>query len=341
MVVYVNAEGCSNACVHCSVIGHPPYGDFYSKKELLQIAQEWGPIWPHFEVTAHSEFPDILDPNIVGYESVSPIPTNGFGLAERDDYEELFSKMHDRGITGVSFTLHGLKKNHDRFASREGAFQTIMTAGRMAAEHNFSIHWNIFVDQRNTEDIPPLVDIGKREFGLKSFWFAAADPIVSPRGLHYEKIRPRLADAQRVLSNLDPAVVTGPLKNQTCEEFTEAALLKRWQEDPKPRDLMLPWEPKSWPPGPLFQNGIIMIESDRNVFFNPVCGEFIQIGMLSDGKEEIMRRIQSLSAPRYYNITAAQAKELLSEDDAKNLHGAIGSVRLKAINIALYGGYVN
>ncbi len=337
MVVYINAEGCSNACLHCSVLGHPPYGDFYSRQELLQIAREWGPIWPHYEVTAHSEFPDILSPEIVG-ESVSPLPTNGFGLAERDDYSELFIRMRDMGITGVSFTLHGLEEDHDRFVSRTGAFQTILKAGHRAAERDFSIHWNIFVDQKNPEDIPQLVEIGKRKFGLKSFWLTSADPIVSPRGFQYEKVRPRLTDARNVLRAIDPSLIAGPLKDQLSEDFTEAGLLKNWGEDPNPKDLRLPWEPESWPPGPTFQNAWIMIDSKRRVFFNPSCGELIQLGVLSDGREELMRKLRSVPAPQHYNITAAQTEDLLPIEDRNNLHGAIGSIRLKAIAFALYGG---
>lgn len=337
MIIYINAAGCPNACRHCSANGHPPYGGFYTSNELKEIASEWGTIWPHYEVTAHPEFPAIMDPQIIGEGSCAFPPTNGYGLAERDDYKEVFARLRYLGCRGISFTLHGLEEKHDWFVCRKEAFQTILKAGRRAADFGFAIHWNIFLDRCNSVDIPPLMELGKREFGLKSFTVGFADPNVSLRSWQYEKIRPRLGDVKELLQGLNPDSWTGWLKYQRLEDITESALLCKWEQDPDSKMLQSPWESPTWPPSPPFDNVVLRIDRNRQVFYDPACGELMRLGSLADGKDKILRRLQNAPEPPYRNISAAQARQFLPESDADLLHGEIGSVRLTAIAAAIFG----
>jgi len=333
MIIYINAAGCSNSCRHCAVNGGPPYGGFYSLDDMRAIASEWGPIVPYLESTAHPDFPEIMDPQIVG-EGNTILGTTGFGLAERDDYMAVFSRLREFGYTGIFFTLHGLEEKHDWFACRKGAFQTILEASGKAAEAGFRIMWSVFLDQRNLEDIPPLQVLGKQEFGIPSLSLEVPRHRVSHRMWQYEKLRPRLGDVKELLLGMDTEAWTGWLKDRPLDEFTESAWLNAWRKEPHSDEFMGRRDPKSWPQPPRFED-IIHIDVDGQVFLDPQCGELILIGRLSGGKDEIQRRIQQVATPPYSDMSPEEAQ--LPESDSELLHPHGHSVRCKAISAALYG----
>ncbi|MCE5324600.1 radical SAM protein [bacterium] len=331
MFIYVNAAGCPNACRHCGADGHPPYGGFYSVDELRSIADEWGPIVPYFEFTVHPQFPEILDPRIVG-EGWKLIPTNGFGLAEREDYKAVFERLRELGINEFSFTLHGLEDKHDWFVCRKGAFQTILKAGRRAAEEGFNVFWQVFLDQQNLDDIPHLIELGKREFGI-SCWLEVPRHSVSRRLWRYENIRPQLRDVKKLLDGLHTQDWLGPLKEKQLEELTESAWFRAWQQESHSEE----FGPRTWPQTAPFHH-VINIDNDRQVFLSHWCGESIHLGSLSDGKDEIMMCLEQVSAPAHYDLSPAQAK--LPPGGSELLHPNGFSVRCKAVSYMLYGDNV-
>jgi hypothetical protein len=121
MIVYVEAAGCTNACRHCGANGHPPYGAIYSIDELRKLVETWEPITSYYEPTAHPDFPEIISPQIVGYEG-EVLSTNGFGLARVENYSTVFDRLREFGYNMISCTLHGLEENHDWFVARKGAY---------------------------------------------------------------------------------------------------------------------------------------------------------------------------------------------------------------------------
>jgi MoaA/NifB/PqqE/SkfB family radical SAM enzyme len=147
MFVDINAAGCPNTCRHCAADGHLPYGELYSLDELRTIKNEWGPLTIRFEPTAHPDFPEIYQADIAS-EHGGWLVTNGFGLANRDDYPTVLAKMRTMGMHTIAFTLHGLKEHHDWFVCRAGAFDDILLATRRIWEAGFSINWQIFVDRK-------------------------------------------------------------------------------------------------------------------------------------------------------------------------------------------------
>lgn len=333
MIVYVNAAGCSNSCRHCAVGGGPPYGGFYSLGDLRAIASEWGPIVPYLEATAHPEFPEILDPRIVGEENTI-LATTGFGLAERDDYMAVFSRLREFGYDGIFCTLHGLEEKHDWFTCREGAFETILKASRRAAEAGFRIIWDVFLDRQNLEDIAPLQALAKQELGIPSLQLEVPRHRVSRRMWLYEKLRPRLDDVKQLLRAMDSETWTGWLRDRPLEELTESAWLNAWSEEPHSDEFFGRRDLKSWPQPPRFET-VINIDGNGQVFLDPQCGEPILLGQLSDGKGEILRRIKHVAAPPFSDMSPEDAK--LPECDSDLLHPHGHSVRCKAISAAVYG----
>jgi MoaA/NifB/PqqE/SkfB family radical SAM enzyme len=331
VIIYVNAAGCPNSCRHCSVSGEPPYGEFYSLDDMRTIAGEWGPIVPYLEPTAHPDFPEIMDPRIVG-EGSKILATTGSGLAECDDYTSVFDRLREFGYTDIFFTLHGLEEEHDWFVRRKGAFQAVLKASRRAAQAEFGIIWSVFLDQRNLEGVPLLQAFGAREFGLRSLYLEVPRHRVSHRMWLYEKLRPRLGDVKELLRAMDPETYRGWLKDRPLEELTESAWLSAWRRDPDSDEFQGRRDPKSWPEPPRFE---VIISIDRNgqVHLDPQCGEPILLGKLSDGRDEILRRIQHIAAPPFSDMSPAEAR--LPDSDSDLLHPHGHSVRCKAISAAI------
>lgn len=333
MLIYINAAGCANACRHCAVSGEPPYGGFYSLDELRSIVEEWGPVFPYLEQTAHPDFPEIVDPRIVG-EGNTILGTIGSGLAERDDYMAVFSRLRDFGYTDIFLTLHGLEEKHDWFVRRKGAFQTILKASRRAAEAGFWIIWTVFLDRRNLEDVPQLQALAKQEFGIPSLYLEVPRHRVSRRMWLYEELRPRLGDVQELLRGMDAETWRGWLTNRPLEELTESAWLDAWRREPNSDEFLGRRDLKSWPEPPRLET-IISIDRHGQVYLDPQCGELIPLGTLSDGKDEILKRLQHVPAPPFSDMLPAEAR--LPDSDCDLLHPHGHSVRCKAISAALYG----
>lgn len=330
MGLWVDAAGCTNACKHCYANGHPPYGNMYSLNELRQIVDEWGPVCIMCEPTVHPEFPEIMDPQLTGHEG-SWLPTNGFGLAQREDCASVFERLREFGFHSISVTLHGLEANHQRFVGgRKGAFKAIMSACRKAIEAGFGINCNVYLDRNNLGDMPSLLELVNREFGIVSR-VGIPDHRVGSRLYRYEKLRPSQPEVQEFLERCSGLEWKGSLKARPLEELTEAAWLEVWKREPDADDFK---DTLEWPLRASTKGVTLHLDAKRQVFFAPPYGEWIHIGLFSDGKSAILERLTHLTPPPYSQMLPMEAR--LPETDALLLHTGGRSVRSKAISAALF-----
>ena len=329
MFVDVFAAGCPNACRHCTVNGHPPDGGLYSLEELRAIAAEWEPIWVFHEPTAHPDFPETFCRDIQT-EHGGWLPTNGYGLARRQDYVTVLERLHCLGIETVAFTLHGLREHHDWFVCRDGAFDDIVLATRRVRDAGFLATWQIYLDRVGVDGIPSLVEMALQECGeqptLALVWHR-----VSPRLWRYEQIRPTYRDViDRDLLSLVDERSGRYLANP--ESLTAAAWLEKWRQSPDADGLRHPFEPPTWPPDVSFEGLTIHIHRDREVYLDPMCSPPIYLGHLSEGKDHLLGRLAELEAPPDADIDPDDIELLPSERE--RLHSAGYSVRYLAISKA-------
>jgi MoaA/NifB/PqqE/SkfB family radical SAM enzyme len=327
MYVYIDAAGCSDTCRHCSVDGHFPYGEFYSLAELRSIKNEWGPLVIYYEPTAHPNFPEIYHADIA-IENGGWLVTNGFGLACRDDYLSIFEKMHTLGITTIAFTLHGLQKHHDWFVCRPGAFDIIVLATKRAKEFGFSIKWQIYVDKLGIPDVPKFIELALKETEAVP---SLAIPFhrVGGRLRHYEKIRLTLEDVEKHQLH---KLIDDPGKNDLIEpeNLTSRAWLRKWADLPADNVFKHPFEPRSWPPQTSFPYLTMRIDRNRKVYMDPFCHAPIYLGIISEGKEMIVERLEKLPMPLYCDLMPVDVK--LSPDEQDQLHPCGYSFRYKEIS---------
>ena len=317
-------------CRHCAAGGKPPYGAHYSLAELRALRSEWGPLWPYHEASAHPEFPDIIGCDIVP-DGHTVLATNGFGLARRSDYKDVFKRIQGMGYGMVSFTLHGLHDRHDRFVARKGAFQDILTAGRKAKECGVGVHWNVYLDRQNLEEVPVLVEWAQREFAGFP-WISVPRHRVSRRLWRYEKLRPSADDLRRRLPrNLVPESAYLPLEQRPIEEFSEAAWLRVWQTHPDSDAFK---DPTPWPLQPPFESVVICMTREREVYLDSESALPIPLGPLSDGKETILQRLRQVPAPEGSCLRPEHAK--LPPEDRDLVHPNGFSVKCKAASYRLY-----
>ena len=331
MYVDIEAAGCTNTCRHCSVDGHLPYGDFFTLDELRALKQTWGPLTIRYEPTAYSDFPEVYDASI-SPEQGGWLVSNGFGLAQREDYRTVFEQLSKMGFHTIAFTLHGLKAHHDWFVCRAGAFDDIVLATQRAKAFGLQPNWQIYIDQLGAKDVPELVEMAEKACGIPP-QIAIPYHRVGGRLPHYEKIRPTLEDITKYQLH---TLVDDPDRNYIAEpeKLTAAAWLEKWRENPDSAELKHPYEPPTWPPDPAHPHLNLRIQRDRKVFLDPMCAAPIFLDHLSTGKDKIMARIAALKPPK--NVDLAPQDVHLSPDEQERLHPVGFSLRYAAISTYNY-----
>lgn len=329
MVIFIEVAGCTNTCRHCSANGHSPHGDFFTLDELRILRKDWGPLTIYYEPTACSTFPDVYDESIA-VEHGGWLVTNGFGLARREDYAEVFKKMSKIGIHTVAFTLHGLREHHDWFVCREGAFDDILLATRRVKAAGFQPNWQIYVDRKGIGDVSALVEIALRECDAAPQLGIPAHR-VGGRLWHFESIRPTLKDIYKWHIH---QLVDDPCRNALIdpESLTTATWTEKWKNGGEADEFKHIFEPRSWPPPLPYDRLAIYIQRDRKVFLDPMCSPPIYLGRLSEGRELLLGKIPSLLPPTHRNITPDEVK--FSPKEQEQLHPYGMSVRYKAISKA-------
>lgn len=329
MIVYIEAAGCPNICRHCAADGRRPYGAHFSLDELYTIREEWGLLTIYFEATAHPQFPEIFDPQL-SIPHGGHWPTNGFGLAQREDYAVLIERMYAVGLRTLHFTIHGLRDHHDWFVCRRGAFDDILLAGRRARAAGFQIGWQVYLDRENIAALPELVDMSVVETGSPP-WLDVPNHRVSRRLWRYEALRPRVGDIRQHPS---AESVFHQLRRQHPDALTAVAWLAKWAETPDVVQFRHPFEPPTWPPTEAFDNLTLYILRNRKVYLDPMCAPRVLLGDLSEGRAAIMLRLQTIAAPAYREIAPEQI--VLTPEERDELHPACFSVRYKAISKAVF-----
>lgn len=326
MYVDINTAGCTNSCRHCAIGGHFPFDKFYSLDELRSLKNEWSPLTIRFEPTTHPNFPEIYN-NDISVEHGGWLVTNGFGLAHRYDHQQVFSKMHAMGFTTIAFTLHGYQQHHDWFVRRQGAFNDIIMATRIAKMHEFNVNWQVFVDKKGLGDIYKLVSLAENEIGEQPSLTIPYNR-VGGRLWQYESIRLKLTDVKK--HQLD-TIIDDPKKNFLIfpERLTSIMWLQKWLENKDSDVFMHPYEPKHWPPDILYPSLSILINQTRKVFLDPMCSNPILLGDVSEGKAAILKKIQNLQLPEYSDLLPSAV--VLSHDEEEQLHPSGFSLRYKEI----------
>lgn len=149
--LYIRIHGmpCVNRCRHCWTYGSPG-GDFMDTRTVFRILEEAAEfrsltgmeVFPQFfqEPTIHPDFIKIVgrmwELGLTIGDS-SWVSTNGYGIARMSDGE--MERLAATGVEGIAFTVYGLRKTHDAFAERKGAWDDIRTAAGKCDE--FGIPW--------------------------------------------------------------------------------------------------------------------------------------------------------------------------------------------------------
>lgn len=327
MIVWIEAVSCTNGCRHCPLGSRPPHETFYTASELQRIAATWGPLAPLEDPTVHPEFPEVLDRSITS-SAMTYLGTNGTGIAQASNPEVLFDRLRTHGYEGLSFALHGLEYWHDWLVGREGAFQDVLEATRRASAAGFYVHWEVYLNRHNLEDIVPLAELARQILG-GSPYISLLNHRIHPYLQWYETLRPSLQQVREQL----PEEMIPERWGGSLEKLTEASWLREWENRSNEEAFKHPFEPAAWPLEPPFDNRCISITRDRQVFFNPLCAPPMLLGDLCEDNSILMKRLQQLSDP--YSDLRETWPHHLRDEDGDLLHAFGYSVRYKAISAAL------
>ncbi|MCE5239869.1 radical SAM protein [bacterium] len=325
MFTLIDAAGCTNCCRHCSAEGHPPYGAFFSLAEMVELVAEGWEIYPYYEASAHPEFPAILGPPICA-ETEEYVPTNGFGIARAPDPGAVLRQLRDYGRRFLSLTLHGTAEHHDWFVGRHGAYADIIEASRLGREHGFGIHWNLYLDNRNLEEIPEVIAVG-REATAGEPWLEIVANRGNRRTWRYEALRPSLRDVRErlapwVMQEAWKAVDKQPVQP---EKLTEAYWLAEWQRLANAGESLEPF---------MGSSAFLKITRDREVYLMAPPPVRL-LGHLSEGREALEARAEELAATPAHLTPPPEADTLFADSDLLHPYGA--SVRQKLIGILQFG----
>lgn len=311
MFLYVDAAGCPDTCRHCAVDGHQPYGALLSPDALHALKNMWGPLTILYEPTAHPDFPSIYQEDIAEPHG-GWLVTNGYGLARRVDYEQVFIGMRKMGIHTIVHTLHGLREHHDWFVCRKGAFDDILFATRRAKARGFTVYWQIYADGKGAADISELVELARCEASELQF-LGNVYHRVGGRLWHYEKIR---LTAREVETYGLHQIVDDPQRNQftAYQSLTARAWLEKWRESTTLDDFHHPFEPPTWPPSPDIGHLALKMDRYQKVYFLPFCAPPILLGHASEGREVLLERLAQLPMPAFVDLSPEEI-QLTTEED--------------------------
>lgn len=326
MYIDINAAGCSNTCRHCSVSGCFPDGGFYSLEELRLIKKEWGALTIRYEPTLHPDFPEIYSPEIAS-DHGGWLVSNGSGLANREDFHSVFTKMLAMRIDTIAFTLHGLEAHHDWFVCRQGAFDDLVLATQRARIFGFSIRWQVFVDNKGIGDLPALIDLAIKETGdVPSL--TVPYHRVGGRLWNYEKLRLSLSQVEKFHL---PNLIDNPDKNIFIQpqRLISQKWLRLWMDSPGSDEFKHPFEPRTWCPDVNYPLSL-RIERNRKVYFDPMCHAPIFLGYISEGKDAILQKLAELPMPFYTDLRPEEVD--LSPLEQEQIHPSGFSLRYKEIS---------
>lgn len=170
--------GCKNRCKHCCIDAKISQAVLLSLEQIENIAEKvkrenkkeppfcqninpclmYEPMDHPDIVSIHQLFYN-LNPNA---PLVRTMATNGQRIASDASYAQIIQSLQNYGVEQFQLTLHGLKKTHDWFAGRPGAYDSILEAARRIASLRAKIRWVYFLSKANIGEFPEMIKSARK-----------------------------------------------------------------------------------------------------------------------------------------------------------------------------------
>ena len=108
------------------------------------------------------EHPDLLEAidfqNSIGSVSGRFLQMNGLRFRSDEDKQKMMNDIKCHGVKAVNFTLYGAKEYHDKFASRQGDYQHVMSLIDAAKQAGLDVSVGIALTGENYIQMDELVE---------------------------------------------------------------------------------------------------------------------------------------------------------------------------------------
>ncbi len=168
-VIYLNFQvsGCNNNCFHCHAkAGRTNEHKLMNIDEVIKVANKFrNQFQQDIKVLLMEEptlYPDFFELITVleehGFKDYPTLVSNGWGLANREDFDERLIKHYEN----FKPTLYGLEETHNRLAKNKDAFNEIINATEKALSIGLKVSWQIILSKQNSEEIDEIYELGKK-----------------------------------------------------------------------------------------------------------------------------------------------------------------------------------
>jgi hypothetical protein len=135
------------------------------------------------------------------------VALNGRPLADETGLRKFLLGVKQAGAVAVNLTFYGSRDCHDRWAGREGDFEHLLLASRLAVDCGLPRSEIIFVPRGAIEELPALLETLDGIPGLESRCIALWD--YRGRGKRLERERPTLTDFDRLPQDIRAQINLG------------------------------------------------------------------------------------------------------------------------------------
>lgn len=158
IIVCADMAGCPNRCKHCWLRVTP--NGHMSSEELEYIASEFRPYANSLEVLSWYREPDYrsdykelwdLENKLSDYKTPHFELVSYWRIVRDDTYANW---VYSLGVRSCQLTLFGTQATTDYFVGRKGAYEEIIRAIDILLEHDIAPRLQIFVNQRNIDELP-------------------------------------------------------------------------------------------------------------------------------------------------------------------------------------------
>lgn len=109
------------------------------------------------------EHPNLLEAIDFMRETGSPggefLQFDGMKTRTREELEDLFVSIKEKGIKLIDFTFYGTKEFHNKFAGRKGDFELMMNSLEVALEKGLNVEVGIPITKENLDQIDELLEL--------------------------------------------------------------------------------------------------------------------------------------------------------------------------------------
>ncbi len=168
LVLVVDMYGCPNQCRHCwlGAVKHTHMPEGSDEK----IVDYFKPYFDQIEFYSWLREPDFTDDYEARWEkdkrlSIGTQPqrfelASFYRLCRDNEYVHFLKKV---GVKEVQLTFFGMEDTTDRYVGRKGAFQELLSASALLAEHGITPRYQAFINEENKEEIVQLLEYLKGE----------------------------------------------------------------------------------------------------------------------------------------------------------------------------------